>query len=135
MDEDKAVWDDAYSVGFSAIDDQHKKLVIMINDLFQMDKDGSNATKASFAKAFSNAGDYAQTHFHDEEEILEKAGYPDLSDHKKEHVIFINEVWKQFSLFNDGNESTVGLARFLKKWLLTHIAVRDKKYAPYLVKK
>ena len=135
MNEDIVVWDIAYSVGYSTIDDQHKKLVGMINGLFQLDKDESTATKALFAKAFSEAGDYAKNHFHDEEEILEKAGYPNLSEHKKEHVIFMNGVWSQFSSFNEGNESPVGLARFLKKWLLTHIAVSDKKYAPYLVEK
>ena len=135
MDENIAVWDVAYSVGHPTIDDQHKKLVNMINDLFQLDKDGGNATKATFAKTFSKAGEYAQTHFHEEEEILDKAGYPNLSEHKKEHVIFMNGVWSQFSSFNEGNESPVGLARFLKKWLLTHIAVSDKKYAPYLVEK
>ena len=100
-----------------------------------MDKDGNTIAKAIFAKTFSEAGNYAQTHFHDEEEILEKACYPNLTEHKKEHVTFMTEVWKQFNLFNEGNESPAGLARFLKKWLLTHIAVSDKKYAPYLVEK
>ncbi|MCL2793082.1 MAG: bacteriohemerythrin [Spirochaetaceae bacterium] len=134
MDKDITVWDAAYSVGHPTIDDQHKNLVNMINDLFQLNNDGT-ATKAAFAIAFRKAGDYAQTHFNDEEKILEKIGYPNLAEHKKEHITFINEVWSQFTLFNEGNASLVDLARFLKKWLLTHIAVSDKKYAPYLVKK
>jgi hemerythrin len=46
----------------------------------------------------------------------------------------MTEVWKEFSLFNEGNESPAGLARFLKKWLLNHIAITDKQYAPYLAK-
>jgi hemerythrin len=26
------------------------------------------------------------------------------------------------------------MARYLKKWLLNHIAISDKKYMPYLIK-
>ena len=134
MNEDFAKWDEAYSVGFPVIDDQHKKLVIMINDLFQLDKEKSIDTKAAFSKAFRDAGNYAQNHFNEEEVLLEKAGYPYLLEHKEEHITFINEVWNQFSFFNKGEISPVDLARFLKKWLLTHIAVVDKKYVPYLGK-
>jgi hemerythrin-like metal-binding protein len=135
MNEDSAVWDDAYSVGNTVIDDQHKKLVVMINDLFQLDQDGTASTKAVFAKAFNKAGEYAQTHFNEEEKILEDANYPNLAEHKKQHVSFMSEVWKEFASFNEGSGSPVGLARFLKKWLLNHIAVIDKQYVPYLEKK
>ncbi|MDR2965159.1 MAG: bacteriohemerythrin [Treponema sp.] len=132
MNEDNIVWDDVYSVGSAVIDDQHKKLVVMINELLQSDQDGAAASKAVFAKAFSKAGEYAQTHFHEEEEILEKVGYPNLAEHKKEHISFMAEVWKEFDLFNKGNGSPINLARLLKKWLMNHIAVIDKQYAPYL---
>jgi hemerythrin-like metal-binding protein len=107
----------------------------MINDLFQLNQNGTAATKAVFAKAFSKAGEYAQTHFYEEEKMLEKAGYPKLPEHKKAHVFFMSEVWKEFGFFNEGTGSPVGLARLLKKWLLTHIAVIDKQYVPYLNKK
>jgi len=134
MSAELVVWDEAFSVGFPAIDEQHKKLVDMINELFQLSENGSNEAKSAFAKAFSKAGEYAQTHFHDEEECLKKTDYPSLDEHKKEHVSFMTEVWNEFSLFNKGNESPAGLAEFLKKWLLNHIAVTDKQYAPYLAK-
>jgi len=38
----------------------------------------------------------------------------------------MTEIWNEFSLFNKGNESPAGLAGFLKKWLLNHIAVTGK---------
>jgi hemerythrin-like metal-binding protein len=132
MNEENVVWDDAYSVGYAVIDDQHKKLVAMINDLIQMDQDGTNAAKAVFAKAFSKVGEYTQTHFSEEEKILEKVDYPNLTEHKKQHVDFMAEVWKEFQLFNEGSGSPVSLATLLKKWLLNHIAIIDKQYTPYL---
>ena len=132
MSEDVIVWDEKYSVGFPLIDDQHKKLVDMINALFELDKSEDASKRAAFAKGFSKAGEYTQTHFHDEEQILEKAGYPELAEHKKLHQAFMNGVWEEFSLFNKGSKSASGLPKLLMDWLLTHIAVADKKYVPYL---
>ena len=132
MNEDYVEWNEAYSVGHTDIDVQHKKLVTMINDLFKMNNDKGVDTKAAFSKSFKEASDYAQNHFNEEEALLENVGYPNLSEHMKEHVNFINEVWNQFSLINKDQISPVDLARFLKTWLLTHIAVVDKKYVPYI---
>jgi hemerythrin-like metal-binding protein len=134
MDEKIVVWSDAFSVGLSAIDDQHKKLVDMINDLIKLHQDGSTPEKVAFARTFQKAGDYAQTHFHDEEEILKKTNYPDLPEHIKKHASFMTDLWKIFMSYKEGNESTAGLVRFLKNWLLDHIAKTDKQYAPYLAK-
>jgi hemerythrin-like metal-binding protein len=138
MDINIVVWDDAYSVGLSVIDDQHKNLVNMLNDILQLDQNGNgdekktSTVKAAYATAFKKAAEYAKTHFHDEEAILEKAGYPDLLDHKKEHASFMTKVWDEYSLFNEGKSSPTGLAAFLKKWLLNHIAIKNKKYSSYV---
>jgi len=133
MDEDVVVWSDAYSVGLPHIDEQHKKLVVMINDLFQACKEEGAASKITFAKAFSKAADYTQTHFRDEEEFLQQAGYPDLPAHKVEHKSFVDEIWAQFGKFKDGNGEPLNLPRFLKTWLLNHIAIKDKKYAAFII--
>ena len=132
MDEDSVVWDEAYSVGLPHIDEQHKKLVSMINDLFEVCKRENSSIKVAFARAFGNAVEYAQTHFQAEEEYLKQAGYPALPEHKKEHESFMTEIWKQFSKFKEDSAAAIGLPRFLKKWLLNHIAVKDKQYAAFL---
>jgi hemerythrin len=36
--------------------------------------------------------------------------------------------------FEAGNTEPVEMARYLKKWLLNHIAISDKKYMPYVIK-
>ena len=40
MKDKMVVWDEAFSVGYPAIDDEHKKLVAMVNELFQLDEQG-----------------------------------------------------------------------------------------------
>jgi len=134
MSDDFIVWEDSYSLGITIIDDQHKKLIGMINNLFQNCKKQDSTAKAAIAVVFKETGDYAQTHFKDEEMLLRQAFYPNLDEHISQHKSFMNEVWDIFSKFNQDNDAPVKLARFLKKWLLTHIAVVDKQYVPYLKK-
>jgi len=134
MDEDFVVWSDDYSVDFPAIDEQHKKLVGITNDLLKGCKGGSSVNKMDFMLAFSKASEYAITHFRDEEDFMKKANYPDFDNHKKEHENFLAEVKNSFTRFKESDEAPIGLAVFLKKWLLNHIAVKDKLYTPYVKK-
>ena len=135
MNEDSVTWDDVYLVGLPAIDEQHKKLVVMIGDLFQLCQEGNTSTKLSIVRAFNGVSEYTQEHFRAEEELLAKHNYPELPEHKKEHAAFITEVWTQFEQYNKDAAAPIGLPRFLKKWLLNHIAVKDKRYAAFITKR
>ena len=132
MNEDSVVWDDAFSVGFKPIDDQHKVLVSMTNDLFVACKGDIVAADLAFLEIIKKALDYAETHFADEEEYLSEANYPHLNEQKEQHEAFVEEIQKTIDEFEAGNIEPVYLARYLKKWLLNHIAVYDKRYSPYL---
>jgi hemerythrin len=132
MDEDFVVWKDEYSVNFEVIDNQHKELVRMTDALFTGCKMGSTAADMAFIQTIRSAVEYAQTHFFTEEKYMKAANYPNFDAHKKEHDLFVAEVVNAVKNFEDGNSEPILLARFLKQWLLTHIAQSDKKYSPYL---
>ena len=134
MNEDSVIWDNSFSVGFDPIDVQHKELVKMTNELFQACEQGVIAADMAFLQTMKKALNYAETHFADEEGYLTEVNYPYLDEQKDQHEDFVAEVQKSIEEFEAGNIEPVSLARFLKKWLLNHIAVYDKKYAPYLVK-
>jgi hemerythrin len=134
MDEDSVAWDDSFSVNYPLIDNQHKELVRMTNILFMGCKSGSTAADVVFMKTIRGAVEYAQTHFYTEEKHMTLANYPELEAHKAEHTDFVKTVVQAVKDFEEGNSEPIALARFLKKWLLNHIAVSDKKYAPYLAK-
>ena len=133
MDEDSVYWDDAYSVNFELIDNQHKELVRMTNALFEGCKKGNTAADVAFMKTIRGAVEYAQTHFYTEEKYMKQTNYPELDIHKQEHESFVATVIHAVKEFEENNSDPLALARFLKQWLLTHIAQSDKKYAPYLV--
>jgi len=134
MEQDSVVWDDVFSLGFKPIDDQHKKLVLIINELFTACKEGVLAADMAFMEAIKKTLDYTETHFADEEDYMREVNYPRFNEHKKQHEEFIAAIEKTIDEFETGNTEPIDMARFLKKWLLNHIAVTDKQYVPYLVK-
>ena len=134
MDEDVVVWDDSFIVGYALLDDQHKKLVAMTNELIRGCKEGGAAAQESFGQAFEKAAEYAKTHFADEEWYLTHVLFPDLESHKKQHHKFLFDVVNLANEVESGNTAPIEMVRFLKNRLLNHIAVSDKQYAPYMKK-
>jgi len=134
MEHDYIVWDDVFSLGFKPIDDQHKKLVLIINELFTACKEGVIAADMAFLETAKKTLDYTETHFADEEDYMREVNYPRFNEHKKQHEDFIASVQKTIDEFESGNTEPIEMARYLKKWLLTHIAVTDKQYVPYLAR-
>ena len=134
MNEDSVTWDDAYSVGFEPIDNQHKELVKMTNELFTSSKGGAAAADKAFLQTIKKAADYARDHFSDEDKYMVQAGFPNLTEHRKQHDNFLETVIKAVQEFEAGKTAPIDMARFLKNWLLNHIAVSDKQYIPYLKK-
>ena len=83
-------WKDEYSVGIDSIDQQHKKLLGLINQL-QTAVDYS--TGGEFEReALDQLVDYTKTHFSYEEGLLEQNAYPDYEPHKAQHVEMIKKV-------------------------------------------
>jgi hemerythrin len=104
----------------------------MTNELLAGCDAGNGATDSAFMKTVRGAVEYARTHFYTEEKYMREANYPDLPAHKKEHELFIAQVLNSIKSFEAGGTEPAVLASFLKDWILNHIAVSDKKYAPYL---
>jgi hemerythrin len=125
-------WNEKSSVGVPSIDEQHKKLVAMLNEL-------QNSMQAkqdhdALAKVLDGLINYAVSHLRYEEELLGKAGYPSASKHKKEHARLIKQVFEVRAKYKEGGGETLSteVLNFLRKWLLNHIQGSDREYAPYL---
>ncbi|MDR2516162.1 MAG: bacteriohemerythrin [Spirochaetaceae bacterium] len=125
-------WEDAYSVGVTLIDDQHKELIRMTNELaLGVEKGGADA-EVFFMKVIQGAVKYVKTHFTTEEIIMERLKFPDYLPHKKEHENFVAEVLRDVKAFEEGKKLVpLEFAKFLQNWVLNHIAKSDKKYAAF----
>lgn len=126
-------WSDKYLVGYNEIDNQHKGLVIMINELYNLMTIGKS--KENLEIIFNHLTAYTKEHFNTEEIMMKKYAYPDFEQHKLEHSKFIERL-KSFKTDFENNKITISIEvlNFLKDWLLNHIFISDKKYMPLLEK-
>jgi len=125
-------WTDKLACGVKLIDDQHKGLVNLINEMFDHVSGNFTQEKDYFNRVIQEAVKYIKVHFADEERIMiatKFAGYP---EHKKEHELFIKTTLENIKDYEAGKRFTLSsFTRFLKDWVLSHVALVDKKYFDY----
>lgn len=124
-------WHDSYSVGIEAIDNDHKKLLNLIN---QLQTAAHYQTDPKYEReAFDALVDYTKTHFKREEELMETHGYPTYAAHKGEHEAMIAQVNEMLQRYQAKPHETIEEAvQFLKKWLVGHINGTDRGYSQFL---
>lgn len=127
-------WNETYSVGINKLDEQHRNLVTMINDLYDAMRIGQG--KILIQQILDKMTHYTVTHFESEETLFDKYNYPDTEKHKKEHKEFVNTVLDFKEKYDKGSILlSVKLLNFLRDWLLNHIQGSDKDYGPFLQSK
>jgi hemerythrin len=76
--------------------------------------------------------DYVVTHFSNEQELMERSGYPAFEQHLKLHEEFGAQV---ADFLGNGEAWTEGrvqeLRRFLNKWLIGHIMTHDLRFGKW----
>ncbi|MCL4537578.1 MAG: bacteriohemerythrin [Nitrospirae bacterium] len=124
-------WSDKYSVNINEIDNQHKKLIGIINELHDaMSKGKSNDI---LSNVLQDLIDYTRVHFANEERIMNMHGYHDYTAHKAAHEDLLRQVTKFDKEFREGKFGlSIQMMNFLKDWLSKHILETDKKYSPFL---
>ena len=133
-DNEIVTWQKSYSVNIPLVDSQHMELVNLTNKLYRSAMKGRDQSKETFMGVLRGAVDYVGYHFSTEEKIMERVGYPGFSAHKKEHTDFVREVLKSVNEFSQGNLfNPLPFIKYLKDWVLTHIAVSDAAMGNYLV--
>lgn len=124
-------WDQTYSVKVGRLDDDHKKLFAMINDLHESMLAGHGSQKVQ--EIVKKLADYAKFHFAAEETFFEKTKYPGLASHRAEHQAFVKKVehfQEEIASGKGGQSISVGV--FLNEWLTKHIKNTDQKYSDHL---
>lgn len=124
-------WDETYSVRVHQCDAQHKKLFDIINQLTDAMRVGKGQEIVS--DIVSQLILYTRTHFQQEEALMERTQYPELSAHRELHRKLVADV-ERFQRELDGGlrPNTVSVLSFLKDWLTQHIQKVDKAYTQHL---
>ncbi|MFO7339278.1 MAG: bacteriohemerythrin [Lysobacteraceae bacterium] len=116
------VWRDELDTGIDVIDQQHRRIVAMINRL-------AEGTPERLDEVFSELVDYTLSHFAFEEELMAAAGYPLSEAHKRVHEMFARRVARYQERHRAGEDVIGELREMLVVWLFNHIRNDDKAYA------
>jgi len=130
----KIVWEEELSVGMQSIDDDHKELLSIINDLFEAIEDIHD--KDLLRRCFDRLEEYTHYHFDHEETFMDEhcSSFElreQIEKHKKQHQYFKDQLPKLREKLLHASTKSVAyeVAEFLLQWLLDHIIDEDLKLA------
>jgi hemerythrin len=126
-------WSDTFSCGIKIIDTQHKELVDLVNEMFHHATGDDKNEREYFYKVIQKAVNYIRIHFATEEKIMRAINYSGYAEHKKAHDIFVLKIVENIRSYETEKRYTLySFTKFLKDWILSHIAVMDKQYFTYI---
>ena len=120
------VWQAELDTGIDVIDQQHQRIVALINQL------ADAHTREDQAAVLEELVDYTLSHFAFEEELLEESGYSFGPAHKRVHDMFVRRVGEYRMRFEAGEDITTELKGMLARWLFNHIRSDDKSYSKHV---
>ncbi|MBW7996337.1 MAG: bacteriohemerythrin [Candidatus Glassbacteria bacterium] len=123
-------WKPEYSVGVPGLDDQHKELFKLLDELSAAIENGDDS---DLGNALSKMHVYILFHFSSEEHLLTKYGFDKLDQHIAKHADFKEKV-QEFNarLSGDKRQLAVEIRDYLDGWISNHILETDKAYEQFL---
>lgn len=124
-------WRDAYGTGILSMDDQHRKIIDLINELYK--KIRREDTHGSVQEVLVEMMKYAEEHLQAEEKLLKINEFHDYDEHISKHVIYRERLKALMAESqNDPDAAVKSTYTFLRQWWMGHIVEEDKKYGEFL---
>jgi len=124
-------WDSRLETGIDEIDEQHRALFALANDLhdaIEADRDRDLVENAVYALS-----EYVTQHFADEEALMERAAYPAIAEHRLLHHDLTAETLRIATRYFSGDDLLpTELAPFVASWLTQHIREVDTLVASHV---
>lgn len=125
------VWAQDMVIDGGAIDEEHKKLVDLLNTLHDATSQGRG--REVVGKLLGELIVDTADHLRNEEAAMAAAGFPNLERHKIGHQAFVDELHKLQQRYQQGSISVAAqLSSVLRDWLSLHIRRNDKELHDFL---
>lgn len=120
-------------VGIPVLDDQHKKLADLINELHDAISTVPKASRQRAGEMYDELVAFTEKHFSTEARMMKMAGYPAADAHIRAHKFLLDELRYLKVRIIDADE--VQAFQLLKDWLIAHIERDDRPMGDYLKSK
>ena len=125
------VWSDKLCTGIAEVDDQHRRLVRLINEIGNQCASGTDG--ARLKSVLDELVQYAQYHFATEERLMSQhsVSAAHRESHIKAHEAFRHQIGLALSIMESAPQMNLlaQLLEYLTRWLLQHIMVVDFRMA------
>ena len=119
-------WKAKYSVGIASMDDEHREMIELINDVYA--KLGAAPDAAAIENCLETIFTTISMHFALEERIMRDCGYDEYADHKDDHEDLLDEIRDLMDEFvADTDKGAKLLEERLSAWFGNHFASFDAR--------
>lgn len=120
-------WNAQFDIGVEDMNREHRDILDAINAVFDATENGQSGP--TMMRLIGRLGQITAHHFADEEQFMERTGYPDLATHKVIHQKLLSDFAKHSAAIDAARGvPTPAFFSFLRLWLTAHIKVIDRKY-------
>lgn len=122
-------WTDAYKIGIPGLDDDHKKLVDLVNHFFTQAEYGVDTRALGII--LDQVVTQMEAHFQREETLLDRHDYLDRLGHATRHRQVIQQLQRFVEPYKNGalmHDQTCDKAEFLSNLLIKHIIEDDQPF-------
>jgi hemerythrin-like metal-binding protein len=122
----KIQWEESISVGVPQLDEDHKKLIGILNYVDAHQDDGVESEAISLV--MEQIREFASSHFRHEEEYMLSIDYPEYDAHKKLHKQFREKTAALcLDIMDHKKTAPKDIYHFLRNWMIEHMLHVDKR--------
>jgi hemerythrin len=119
-------WKNEYSLGNAAVDEEHRQLIVQINQLYDQFAMPMDALTIESLLAELQAD--ISAHFAFEELLMEQAGYAEFEAHRQDHQLLLDEINDLiFQFEEDPEQGRKMLVSTLSAWFSDHFTSFDAR--------
>lgn len=124
-------WHEKYNLDIEDIDFQHHYFLNLINRLSE--ELNMTTSQERHSALISELNAYARFHFISEENIMARAGYPELEQHRNHHMDLIRQLNSREGMLQleKSDHSAEQIVDFLVSWFLEHTTGEDRLFADF----
>lgn len=121
-------WSKAFEVGVPAVDFEHRQLVALINEGYQLysDQGADQSTEFKVSEYLGEIYARISSHFALEEKEMKAVNYPEYDSHKEDHERLLDDIRDMMEIYeNRGYFSEEELSQHLISWFTGHFGSHD----------
>ena len=126
------VWTNPWTIGVKLLDNDHKMLVLLINQLH--DELVTGGSKSSLKSSFDALVKFACVHHRNEDRLLAETAYPGAAAHHQEHDRLLGHLIELQARFANNTQlaDELEIVHQLREWLFNHTQSSDREFAAHL---